>query len=143
MRWADEPGGAKEKPPLPRNPHPCPTCGGEPRASQTQYGVRYSCCRLWAWGPYPVVSAETHAARKKAHDAFDALWRKDVSKLTYGHRGPVARNAAYKRLSEILGLTREQCHMKLMDAETARLVPLAASRIKVEWIEKGLWKEEL
>jgi 2-hydroxychromene-2-carboxylate isomerase len=65
------------------------------------------------------VDAETHAARQYAHRVFDSLWQ----------NGIVGRSRAYALLAEELGLTPDQCHMKLIDKETAQRVPAAAHEI--------------
>lgn len=97
----------------------CPVCGKRARESQTRYGLRNTCCGLWSWDRHPMVSAETHAARTAAHLAFDQLWK----------GGTMARHEAYSKLREVMGLTKDQCHMKLMDFETAKRVPEAVLEI--------------
>ena len=98
----------------------CPKCGGRPFRAQTRYGLRISCCGMWAWGEHPMADAETHEARKKAHAAFDPIWRDKL----------MSRGRAYKLLAEEMGMTRDQCHMKLMTADQASLVPDIAAKIK-------------
>lgn len=105
----------------------CPKCGKPAVCQETRYGPRNECCGLWSWGNAPLVSADTHEARKKAHLAFDALWKK------YG----MPRSYAYARLAEKLHLSPEGCHMKLMDRETAGKVPLASLLILSDWLSKG------
>lgn len=97
----------------------CPRCGGKARTVLTQYGHRHSCCGLWSWDWSPLVDAETHEARKAAHAAFDPLWKR------YG----IPRSEAYAQLANELKIKRKHCHMKTMDAETARRVPAAAKAI--------------
>ena len=98
----------------------CPKCGGTPKRTKTRYGPRLDCCGLWAWGEHPLADAATHDARKKAHAAFDPIWRD----------GHMSRGKAYKMLAEEMGLSRDDCHMKLMTAEQASLVPGIATKIK-------------
>ncbi len=103
-----------------RRPLPvCPTCGGEAIERMTRFGRRNSCCGLWSWDRHRLVDAATHQARHEAHVAFDALWRD----------GLLARGDAYQLLAEELNLDGAQCHMKLMDYETAKRVPIAAAAI--------------
>lgn len=90
----------------------CPICHATPTVTQTRYGPRRSCCGLWAWGDAPLVDAETHEARRNAHEAFDPIWKS----------GRMTRSAAYSRLAYKLGLEPAACHMKQMDAATARRV---------------------
>lgn len=99
--------------------HNCPTCGGVPARTETRYGLRLDCCGLWAWGEHPLADRETHEARKAAHAAFDPLWKSGLLKRGY----------AYKLLAEAMGMTRDECHMKLMTAEQAQRVPAIAARI--------------
>lgn len=103
-----------------RKPAPtCPICGKRARETSTRFGLRNQCCGLWSWDRHPLVSAETHAARNAAHAAFDGLWK----------GGAMSRREAYRRLQGEMGLSSDQCHMKLMDKETAEMVPAAVARI--------------
>lgn len=88
--------------------------------TETRFGTRLDCCGLWAWGNHPLADQETHEARKAAHAAFDPIW----------HFGMASRGHAYQLLAEAMGLSREQCHMKLMTAEQARRVPAIAAEIR-------------
>lgn len=97
----------------------CPQCGNFANVSNTHYGVRHDCCGLHSWGGKPLRSAETHLARRQAHEAFDPLWK--VHKMS--------RNVAYKLLAEKLNMTKTQCHMSYMDDATARRVPAAVKEI--------------
>lgn len=105
----------------------CPVCGNQAAERRTQHGIRSSCCGLWSWDRYPLVSAETHKARSEAHKAFDPIWRNPPVK-TWG----VTRSVAYMLLAEELGIPPEECHMKLMSLEVARQVPGAAARVMVK-----------
>lgn len=98
----------------------CPKCGQEARRVKTRYGTRNSHCDLWSWDNAPLVDAETHEARKAAHAAFDQLWKS----------GRVKRGTAYKMLAEELGLSRADCHMKIMDAATAKRVLAAVPKLE-------------
>jgi hypothetical protein len=98
----------------------CPKCDKEAIRTKTKYGIRNKCCGLWSWGQGPLVDGETHEARKAAHGAFDVLWKD----------GHISRKKAYRKLGKILKMTPEECHMKLMDAKTAKKVPMAVLRIK-------------
>ena len=97
----------------------CPICGWAAYRQDTRYGVRHSCCGLWSWDGAPLVDAETHEARKAAHEAFDALWK---------HHG-ISRSSAYAQLAMELGIKRKHCHMKQMDKGTASRVPAAVRAI--------------
>lgn len=74
---------------------------------------------MWSWGDKPLVDAETHEARQKAHEAFDPLWK----------TGRMTRNEAYSALQWATGLSEKNCHMARMDAERAKRVPAAVEKI--------------
>jgi hypothetical protein len=99
--------------------HLCPKCGQTPAQQETRYGIRYACCGMWSWGDHPLADMETHAARKAAHAAFDVVWQ----------QGYMRRGDAYALLQAKMGLCADDCHMKKMNAETARRVPTAANEI--------------
>ena len=105
----------------------CPKCGNAPQKSMTRYGPRLDCCGLWAWGDNPLADRATHDARKAAHAAFDPIWKS----------GRLSRGDAYKRLANALGMTRRDCHMKLMTAEQAQRVPAIAAMLKREHTPKA------
>ena len=88
----------------------------------TRYGVRHAHCGLWSWDGKPLADRITHDARIAAHNAFDTLWK--------GAYRLMGRGSAYKLLRAELGLTKAECHMASMDAETARRVPGAVARIR-------------
>lgn len=98
----------------------CPICQQDAVATKTKFGVRHDHCGLWSWGDAPLVSRETHDARRAAHAAFDPLWQS----------GRMSRSAAYRNLAKALNLDRRECHIKLMDAATAKLVPIAVEIIR-------------
>jgi hypothetical protein len=95
----------------------CPKCTKQAIRTHTQYGVRNSCCDLWSWGDNsPLVSGETHDARKQAHIAFDRIWQNKI----------LSRTKAYAMLAEWMGLPARLCHIKLMTVEQAtRVVSLS------------------
>lgn len=98
----------------------CPVCGEHAMRSKTRYGDRHECCGMHSWNGAPLATPQTHAARSAAHAAFDAIWKS----------GRIKRGTAYQLLAEELGLSRADCHMKIMDEETALKVPAAAKRIE-------------
>lgn len=98
----------------------CPVCNKKPKVTNTPYGIKRECCGLWGWGRNaPLADRETHQARQYAHKVFDSLWQS----------GLVSRTWAYALLAKELGIDPADCHMKLMDKETAWRVPDAAHRI--------------
>lgn len=64
-------------------------------------------------------------ARKKAHHSFDHIWRD----------GMMQRKAAYRRLSEILDIELDDCHISLFDEFKCFEVELAAEQIQNELAE--------
>lgn len=85
----------------------CPMCGEIAKTIQTKYGKRNSCCQLHSWGDGDLATKETHKARQEAHRLFDRIWK---TKL-------MPRTKAYEWLAKALNITRNQCHMKLMDCD--------------------------
>lgn len=98
----------------------CPKCGNEASDAKTRYGVRNACCGLWSWDRFPLACEATHEARKDAHAAFDELWKS----------GLMSRTKAYKSLGATMKLPRDDCHIKLMDLETALQVKTAVASIR-------------
>jgi len=98
----------------------CPRCGNPAKTTETKYGTRHDCCGLHSWRGKPLETQATHDARKRAHAAFDPLWK----------HGPLSRGRAYHLLARKLGLSAADCHISLMDEGTALLVPDAVMQIQ-------------
>lgn len=62
----------------------------------------------------------TRAARNRAHNAFDLLWRRKMRVEQCPQE--VARNAAYDWLAGLLGYPRGECHIGWMTAPEANAV---------------------
>lgn len=103
---------------------PCP-CGSRLTLKPSRFGHFYGCMR-WPQCDCTVgahrdtllplgtpADRETKQARIKAHEAFDPLWR---------NQGPWTRGQAYSWLQKTLGLSPEQCHIGMFDAEQCRRV---------------------
>jgi hypothetical protein len=97
----------------------CPKCGKEPQQSETRYGLRSECCGLWSWNGKQLVPGEVHEARKVAHAAFDPIWQ----------NGLLKRKEAYGRLSQILNIPPQYCHIANLSLDEALRVPSAAQQI--------------
>jgi len=89
------------------------------------YGMAYLCrpcnayvgCHDGTENPKgTLANAELRAARKQAHAAFDPLWK--GSKLPKNK----ARGAGYNFLIEKLDISRDKCHIGMMDIETCQRV---------------------
>jgi hypothetical protein len=85
------------------------------------YGPIWLCrpCQAWvgchAGTDEPLgtlADAETREWRKKAHAAFDPMWKS----------GPMTRAEAYRWLAGRLGVDQDECHVGLFGAETCRQV---------------------
>lgn len=99
---------------------PC-KCGGRIANYQTKFGLRRTCLRSkrYAWGGgRPLVSKAVHDARKRAHVAFDNLWKS--KRMT--------RSEAYKALGVALNLKPDQGHMAQMD--------LARCEAVIAWVDE-------
>ena len=67
------------------------------------------------------ANAETRAARRLAHEAFDDLWAREAFKRNHGRPGQyLSRAAAYKWLASTFG--RTEIHIGALTAEEAALV---------------------
>ena len=73
-----------------------------------------------AWtAPRPLgrpANAELRAAKSKAHEAFDPIWKE----------GFMERGHAYEWLSEQLNIPKHLCHIGMMDVDDCMRVILAA-----------------
>lgn len=67
------------------------------------------------------ATKEVKAARIRAHDAFDKLWKD----------GHMERGTAYRWMREAMGLSKRDAHIGRFDAEQCeRLVALATQKLK-------------
>ena len=114
----------------------CLECGGEGKLVGGKaiyphrpdlYAKHFYLCQCGAYcGCHPdsVVplghpcGAETRAARRAAHAAFDPLWR----------GGRMSRSSAYAWLASAIGIQARFCHIGMMSAEVARLVVKAVEQ---------------
>lgn len=97
----------------------CPTCRKKVTPVSTSYGERHACCGLWSWGGKPLVSAEVHELRKRAHAVFDPIWKE----------GQMPRSEAYRQLSIETGIKRKKCHIAMMNVNDLKKTILAAKKI--------------
>jgi hypothetical protein len=106
----------------------CPYCGEIAEyvdsnvVYMSSYGMIYLCRKCKAWvGVHKgtdrplgrLANAELRYWKKKAHDAFDPLWRE---------RHFLSRHAAYGWLGDQLGLSREETHIGMFGVETCKVV---------------------
>ncbi len=112
---------------------PCPICHKEAKLSYHDYGERHDCykCGMRGWNGKDLVSIDTINSRKKAHKAFDPIWR--VHKI-------YPRNDAYMVLAEAMGQTRKQCHIGNMSKQECEMVVRISKQIIKDHNEKEfLW----
>ena len=117
---------------------PCPYCGGRAAYCKSSahiyrgadYGAVYDCRPCDAFvgvhrgstrSKGTPANRETREARKRAHAAFDAIWR--------GNRR-VSRSKAYARLARCMSLSANECHIGMFDVERCEEVV----RVVAEWM---------
>lgn len=96
----------------------CPRCGHPAEEKMTQYGSRHECCGLWSWGGKPLFDRATHEARKRAHAALDPVWKLGIE----------TRGKVYRCLANEMRMSRAACHISLMTAAQANVVPKIVER---------------
>ena len=77
-----------------------------------------------------MADEKTRKARKRAHEAFDPLWRAKMMRDRVDHAE--ARNAGYAWLAIQLGLSDEDCHIGMMSAAQCQQVIDVCRRFHVE-----------
>lgn len=78
------------------------------------------------WTPLGrLANAELRKAKSAAHAAFDPMWRAKMRRD--GCDQSTARSAAYRWLSAVLGIPKEQCHIGMFDVEFCRQVVRACT----------------
>lgn len=70
----------------------------------------------------------TRDARMAAHAAFDRLWM--AKQAREGCTKKAARGAGYKWLADQLGIAKADCHIGMMDRETAQRVTALCRRYR-------------
>lgn len=115
----------------------CPYCKGEPmlRDSNVVYGRSYGpiwyCepCNAWV-GCHPgtndplgrLANATLREAKKRAHEAFDQIWKKKI----------MSRTAAYAWLSRRLGIPKKYTHIGMFNVETcSKVITLSKALVSV------------
>lgn len=118
----------------------CPYCGGDAELS-TGYKVyphRPDLASLKIWACFPcdawvgthknsgeplgrLANAELRMAKRKAHAAFDPLWKS----------GQMSRKKAYALLSEKMGLTPDETHIGMFDVEQCKTVILLCTPMMI------------
>jgi hypothetical protein len=119
----------------------CPDCGGIAGLASSKevyggrdYGPIYLCrpCRAYV-GCHKgttkplgrLADAELREWKKRAHAAFDPVWQEHWQRENAGSAGykkGMARDGRYRRLAELMGLSREECHIGMFDVEQCKEV---------------------
>jgi len=130
----------------------CPYCQGEVLlASSTEvyggrdYGPIYLCRPCWAYvGCHPgttkplgrLANAELREWKKRAHAAFDPIWRERFARknaIDPTYKKGMARGGRYKCLAELMGITRQECHIGMFDiSQCQQVVELCAAGLLTE-----------
>jgi len=98
-----------------QNPDPrtvrCPIHDVPLKVVKTRYGLRHNCTvefcsvAMWDGSTSTPATKEVRDARKRAHAAFDPLWKD----------GDISRGTLYKQLASFMGLTNDRCHIGYFD----------------------------
>ena len=118
----------------------CPYCGGDAEISTGHkvYPHRPDLASLKIWACFPcdawvgthknsgeplgrLANAELRMAKRKAHAAFDPLWKS----------GQMSRKKAYALLSEKMGLTPDETHIGMFDVEQCKTVILLCTPMMI------------
>lgn len=70
-----------------------------------------------------LADAELRHWKKRAHKAFDPIWEERLKKRSATDRKytkAMARGGRYKRLAELLGIPRGECHIGMFDVELCK-----------------------
>lgn len=114
-------------------------CGSPMKLRSSRYGPFYGCTRYpecdGAHGCHPdgkplgtPADRATKAARIRAHDAFDTLYKS----------GRMTRKDAYRWLQTAMGMTKEECHIgRFTIAECDRVVSTVNTLIQHAHKEEG------
>ena len=109
----------------------CDYCGGDAHLTTSRkvyggrdYGPIYYCapCRAWV-GVHKgttnplgrVANAELREWKKRAHAAFDPLWKAKIARE--GCSKSHARNSGYAWLASHLGISVKDCHIGMFDVD--------------------------
>lgn len=116
----------------------CPYCGSSVDIKDSAIIYRQSFGMVWVCSKFPDCDAyvgckpgteiplgtladmDLREARKKAHSAFDRLWKLKMAKEKC--KKGVARTAGYRWLSKTLGIDPKKCHIAMMSLEQCREV---------------------
>lgn len=107
----------------------CPTHGVRLVAAHDANRLQWVCpkpgcgIRCNAGSTSTPYDSETGQLRAHLHIAFDALWKPGPGQR-YAYRG-----SAYEWLCKALGMTRDECHIGMFDADTCRRALAAVEKL--------------
>lgn len=111
----------------------CPIHNIEMAVTKTRYGPRHDChadgCTVVWWSDSPTstpADAETRAARKAAHAAFDPLWQHQGGRF---HR---RRTGAYRWLAKVLGVPGHEAHIGMSNKEQCEKLLAAIRELELQ-----------
>ena len=119
----------------------CPYCEGQAEFTSSKevyngrnYGMIYLCRPCWAYvGVHKgtteplgrLANAELREWKIKAHGAFDTIWKERFitkSAVDPKYKKGMARGGRYKKLAELMVISRNDCHIGMFDVEQCRQV---------------------
>lgn len=98
------------------------------------YGPVYECSPCQAWVSCHkgtttplgrLANKELRGLKMDAHAAFDRIWQGRYARKhgqDPGYTKGMARGGRYKRLAELMEMSRETCHIGMMDEDQCRKV---------------------
>lgn len=72
-----------------------------------------------------LANAELRVWKGKAHAAFDPIWKKrffDKKRIDPDYKKGMARGGRYKKLAELLGIPKDNCHIGMFDVDMCKRV---------------------
>lgn len=124
----------------------CPYCGAaaEKVTGDIQYPHRNDMGKKFFWRCVPcqawvgchigtdrplgrLADAELRTWKRRAHDAFDPLWRTTAHR----RRNTGARTRAYQALAHALGIPAADCHIGMFDIDLCRRTVALAPTLKM------------
>ena len=71
-----------------------------------------------------LANAELRKWKQATHSAFDPIWMERLSKKKAAdpkYTKGMARGGRYKKLAELLGISKTECHIGMFDVKTCKL----------------------
>ncbi len=71
-----------------------------------------------------LADAELRMWKQRVHAAFDPIWQRRFerkSSADHRYKKGMARGGRYKRLAELMGIPKDECHIGMFDIERCRI----------------------